>query len=42
MNKIILVGHIGRDPELKKFDWGSVAEFSIATTEKWKSKDGEK
>ena len=43
MNKIILIGHVGSDPDVKSFEWGSVAEFSIATSESWKDKrTGEK
>lgn len=42
MNKVILIGHLGQDPEIKYTQSGSaVANFSLATTEKW-SKDGEK
>jgi len=42
MNKIILKGNLGKDPEIKTFDWGKVAKFSLATTESYKNKDGEK
>ena len=42
LNKVTLIGNVGRDPEIIKFTNGdSCAKFSIATTEKWKSKDGE-
>ena len=35
VNKIILVGNVGKDPDIKHFDNGSmVASFSLATTEK--------
>lgn len=41
VNKVILIGNLGKDPELKYLPSGSaVAEFSIATTENWKDKDG--
>jgi single-strand DNA-binding protein len=41
VNKVILVGNLGRDAEVKVTASGnSVASFSIATTEKW-TKDGE-
>jgi single-strand DNA-binding protein len=34
-NKIILIGHVGKDPEVRYFDnGGAVANFSLATTEK--------
>jgi single-strand DNA-binding protein len=43
MNKVILVGNIGRDAELKYTQGGTaVAAFSLATTEKWTDKGGEK
>ena len=42
VNKVILVGNLGRDAEVKVTASGqSVASFSIATTETW-TKDGEK
>lgn len=41
-NKIILVGHLGRDPELKYTPQGTaVANFSIATTERRKGGGGD-
>ena len=40
VNKAILVGVLGRDPETKTFpNGGSLTQFSIATTEKWKDKN---
>jgi single-strand DNA-binding protein len=43
VNKVILVGHVGRDPEVKHLDKGvSVARFSLATTENYTAKTGEK
>lgn len=42
VNKVILLGRLGSDPELKYTPSGSaVCNFSIATTEKWE-KNGEK
>ena len=39
VNKVILIGNLGRDPELKSLPSGQpVANFSIATSEKWKDK----
>lgn len=39
MNKVILMGVLGRDPETKQFpNGGSIATFSMATTEQWKDK----
>lgn len=35
VNKIILIGNVGKDPDVKHFDnGGSVASFSLATTER--------
>jgi len=42
VNKVILVGRLGKDPEVKYLgDGTAVANFSVATEEVWK-KDGEK
>ena len=41
-NKIIIVGYLGRDPELRYTPQGTpVCDFSIATTERRKDKSGE-
>lgn len=44
INKVILIGRLGRDPEVKYTPSGAtVANFSIATSEEWKDRDtGEK
>jgi single-strand DNA-binding protein len=43
LNKVLLIGNLGRDPELKATPSGqSVARFSVATTETWKNQSGEK
>src|ERR1700742_5044544 len=44
VNKVILVGNLGRDPEIRAFqNGGRVASFSVATSENWKDKStGEK
>jgi len=44
VNKVILVGHLGRDPESRYLPSGdAVTNFSIATSEQWKDKNtGEK
>lgn len=40
MNKIFIIGHLGQDPQIKHFDnGGKIANFSIATTERWKDKN---
>ena len=43
LNKVLLIGNLGRDPELKSTPSGQqVARFSVATTETWKNQAGEK
>lgn len=42
LNRITLIGNLGRDPELRSTHGGrQVAEFSIATSERWKDRSGE-
>lgn len=43
VNKVILIGNLGRDPEVRYTPSGTaVANFSLATSENWTNKDGEK
>ena len=43
VNKVILVGHLGQDPETRYMpDGGAFTNISIATTSTWKDKSGEK
>ena len=43
VNRAIIIGNLGKDPETKTFqNGGKVVSFSVATSESWKSKDGEK
>jgi single-strand DNA-binding protein len=44
LNKATLIGHLGKDPQVRTFqNGGRAANFSIATSESWKDKDtGEK
>lgn len=43
VNKVILVGNLGRDPETRyQADGGAITNISIATTSSWKDKSGEK
>ena len=43
VNKVILVGHLGRDPELRYTQNGqAVANFSLATSESYSKRDGER
>jgi len=42
-NKITIMGNLGRSPEVRTFpNGGRVAELAVATSEKWKTKDGER
>jgi len=42
VNKVILIGNLGKDPELKYTPSGTpVAKFSLATNERFKDKDGQ-
>lgn len=42
VNKVILIGNLGRDPEIKYMPNGqAVANFSIATSESWKDQQGQ-
>ena len=43
VNKAILIGNLGKDPELRYTPGGkAVATFSLATTERWTGQDGQK
>lgn len=43
VNKVILLGNVGRDPEIKVIGNGTkVANFSIACTESWKDQSGQR
>ena len=43
INKVILIGNLGADPEVRYSQNGTaVANFRIATTETWKKQDGSK
>jgi single-strand DNA-binding protein len=42
VNKVILIGNLGRDPETRYMpEGGAITNISIATTDKWKDKNGE-
>ena len=41
MNKVILIGRVGKDPDVRETKSGTVSNFSVATTESWKDKSGE-
>jgi single-strand DNA-binding protein len=43
VNKVILVGNLGRDPEVRYMPSGdALASFSIATTDTWRDKSGQR
>lgn len=43
INKVILIGNLGKDPEVRHLDTGvAVANFSLATTETYTNKKGER
>jgi single-strand DNA-binding protein len=43
VNKVILVGNVGKDPETRHLEGGNtVSKFSLATSEIYRNKDGEK
>jgi single-strand DNA-binding protein len=43
LNQVELIGHLGKDPETRYMpDGAAITNISMATTESWKDKDGEK
>ncbi len=43
VNKVILIGNLGRDPEIRYSQQGTaIVNFSIATSEEWKDNQGQK
>ena len=43
VNKVILIGNLGRDPEIRYTQGGEpIANFSLATNENWTDKSGQK
>ena len=40
LNKVILIGNVGKDPEVRAFTDTKVANLTLATTEKYKDKQG--
>lgn len=43
VNKVILIGNLGRDPEIRSLPSGqTVANFSLATNRRWKDRDGQR
>jgi len=43
LNKVMIIGNLGRDPEVRYMpDGGAIANISVATTDTWTDKSGEK
>lgn len=43
VNKVMLVGHLGKDPEIRTLENGTkVASFSLATTESYRNKENQR
>jgi single-strand DNA-binding protein len=43
VNRVILIGNLGKDPEIRYTQGGEpIANFSLATSERWTGKDGQK
>jgi len=42
INRSIVLGNVGRTPELRSTQYGPVMNFSVATTESWSRRDGER
>jgi len=41
VNKAILIGRLGQDPEIKDINGTALAKFSLVTSERWKDSSGE-
>lgn len=41
LNKVVLIGRIGKDPETRQAGTSSVCQFSVATSEKFKDQQGQ-
>ncbi|MBV8359978.1 MAG: single-stranded DNA-binding protein [Deltaproteobacteria bacterium] len=42
INKIMLLGYLGADPQIREVSSGKVASFSLATSDSWTDKEGER
>ena len=41
-NKVILIGNVGKDPEVRHLETGiAVASFTLATSERYRNRNGE-
>ncbi|MGI6717894.1 MAG: single-stranded DNA-binding protein [Bacteroidales bacterium] len=41
LNKVTLIGNLGKDPEVKETTTGKIAKFTLATNESYRSKNGD-
>ncbi len=41
MNSVMLVGRLGSEPQVKTYEFGAIASFSVATTKGYKDKNGQ-
>ena len=42
MNKVMLIGNLGNDPEVRALEFGKVVKFPLATSEQFTNKDGQR
>jgi len=42
LNKAMIIGHLGKDPEVRAAGGSTVANFNVATSESWVDKQGQK
>ena len=42
LNKVMLIGNVGRDPEVRTINGSKVVNLSLAVSERWKGADGER
>ena len=42
LNKVMLIGNVGRDPEVRQVGGKKVVNLSLAVSERWKGADGER
>ena len=40
LNKVFLLGRVGKDPDIRHFETNSVANFPLATNERYRDKTG--
>lgn len=40
-NQVMLIGHLGQDPEVKEFEFGKIVQMNVATSDAYKNNQGE-